>query len=138
MAQAVNAHVRKVMLPADLLDGAPQTVLGNVQHGTSRLLIPLDNRCQLRDHHRHIAGGGGVFVLSLPPGTVSSDRQRGEGVAVCFDIGVDGLFQCRRLRSCFGPLSGQVFGLDGPALPDAGGLAGFCDGDAFAAQAQGF
>ena len=120
MAQAVDAHVRKVMLPAYLLDGAPQTVLGNVQDRSSGFSIPLDGRCQLRDHYRHVAGGGSVFVLSLPPGAVSSDRQRGEGVAVCFDIGVDGLFQCRRLRSCFGPLSGQVFGLDGPVLPDAG------------------
>ena len=66
MAQAVNAHVRKVMLPTDLLDGAPQAVLGDVQYRPSGLPIPLDGRCQLRDHHRHIAGGGGVFVLCLP------------------------------------------------------------------------
>ena len=66
VTQVVNAHVRKVMLPADLLDGAAKAVLSDVQHGTCWLAVPLDGCCQLRDHHRHVAGGGGVFILRLP------------------------------------------------------------------------
>ena len=81
------------------------------------------------------AGHGGLETILLDS-TVAPDGQRGEGVAAFLDIGVDGLCQGGSLRGCFGPLSGQVLGLDGPGLPDTGGPVCLRNGDTFSAQAQ--
>lgn len=63
--QAMDAHIRQIVFPADLLYGAAETVLRDVQDWAGWFPVPLDGRRQLRDHHRHVAGGGGIFVLHL-------------------------------------------------------------------------
>ena len=67
---------------------------------------------------------------------VAPDRHRRKGVASLLDIGVDGLRQGGSLRSGFGPFARQVFGFDGPGLPDAGRPVRFRDRYALATQPQ--
>lgn len=65
MPQAVDSNGGEIASSADLVDGRPQAVLGDIQHRPGRFAIPLDGGRQLRDQHGDVAGGCPVLILGL-------------------------------------------------------------------------